>query len=188
MSGTQIASSSSTPVPVPVAGPSTPTLPAPPEPAYVPPKPPTPKHPPKPILKRPPPPPQPFLAFTRNILSISSKFLPPQQNAAGVQNGSLNSTADDPPKAPLKRAHFVVTHISTTYPISSQAPPSMPGLGDSIREIEEREYERRMKDCNEEALTLIRVEDLYKDCCRTRDETPLHGVISAIRVCSFHLG
>ena len=152
----------------PEAGPSTVAIPV-----YIPPKPRTPKTPPKPILKRPPPTPQNFFSFTKNILSISAKFLPP--NAQPVVNGSATPT-------PLKRAHFIVPEISTIYPISSQAPPSTPGLSDAIKDIEDKEAERRIHnrdDCN---WSLDRVEEFYTECCKLRDETPYPSIVRAIRV------
>ncbi|KAG8904578.1 hypothetical protein FRB99_001541 [Tulasnella sp. 403] len=186
MNGPAIASSSTNSS---AAGPST----APP--LYIPPKPLPPKQPPKPILKRPPPPPQPFFSFTKNILSISSKFLPPSQqpNAPSSPNPSLvvaspngAANAADPPvsPSPLKRAHFIVPHLATTYPISSSAPPSTPGLSESIRDIEERETERRLRDNNDGNWSLERIEEFYKECCRLRDEPVLGGVVRAIRLSS----
>ncbi|KAG9016261.1 hypothetical protein FRB90_003583 [Tulasnella sp. 427] len=172
----------------PDAGPS--TLP----PLFVPPKPVPPKNPPKPILKKPPPPPQPFFSFTKSVLSISSKFLP-QQGGAGPgssrgispapanggppTNGKTPETPVDP--SPLKRAHFIIPHQQTTYPISSQAPPSTPGLQDSIKDIEEREAERRIKDSNDSNWSLERVEEFYKECCRQREEAVLVTIVRAIQ-------
>lgn len=174
----------------PKAGPS--TLP----PLFVPPKPVPPKTPPKPILKKPPPPPQPFFSFTKSVFSISSKFLPQQgggaaagasrgispapSNGSAPTNGKTPDTPADP--SPLKRAHFIIPHQQTTYPISSQAPPSTPGLQESIKDIEEREAERRIRDCNDSNWSLERVEEFYKECCRQREEAVLVPVIRAIQV------
>ncbi|KAG8951134.1 hypothetical protein FRC04_006793 [Tulasnella sp. 424] len=173
----------------PKAGPS--TLP----PLFVPPKPVPPKTPPKPILKKPPPPPQPFFSFTKSVFSISSKFLPQQggggsagtsrgippapSNGSAPTNGKTPETPTDP--SPLKRAHFIIPHQQTTYPISSQAPPSTPGLQESIKDIEEREAERRIRDCNDSNWSLERVEEFYKECCRQREEAVLVPVIRAIQ-------
>ncbi|KAG8883926.1 hypothetical protein FRB97_005600 [Tulasnella sp. 331] len=145
----------------PVAGPSTS-----PPPQYVPPKPTAPKGPLKPILKRPPPPPQPFFSFTRSVLSIGSKFLPPANNASPTTttnqqagNGTTIANGNTPQAnghtagdQSLRRAHFIVPHLTTTYPISSAAPPSTPGLADAIRDIEDREAERRLRDLGSEGL------------------------------------
>ncbi|KAG8957432.1 hypothetical protein FRC03_010147 [Tulasnella sp. 419] len=155
-------------------------------PPYVPPKPRQPIRPPKPILKRPPPPPAPFLSFTRNILSISSRFLPPQQQPQQPQQPSspqlVTPDGGSTDGKPLKRAHFIVPHISTTYPISSQAPPCTPGLSDSIRDIESKELERRLYDGNEGNWSLDRVEEFYRDCCRMRDEPVVPGIIGSLRI------
>ncbi|KAG8935191.1 hypothetical protein FRC01_007424 [Tulasnella sp. 417] len=174
----------------PKAGPS--TLP----PLFVPPKPVPPKTPPKPILKKPPPPPQPFFSFTKSVLSISSKFLPQQGGpAAGASRGispapsntngaaTPNGKTPEPPvdPSPLKRAHFIIPHQQTTYPISSQAPPSTPGLQESIKGIEEREAERRIRDSNDSNWSLERVEEFYKECCRQREEALMASIIRAIQ-------
>lgn len=84
--------------------------------------------------------------------------------------------------SPLKRAHFIIPHQQTTYPISSQAPPSTPGLQDSIKDIEEREAERRIRDSNDSNWSLERVEEFYKECCRQREEPLMASIIRAIQV------
>lgn len=84
----------------------------------------------------------------------------------------------------LRRAHFIVPHLTTTYLISSAAPPSTPGLADAIRDIEDREAERRMRDSGSEGLnwSLERIEEFYRECCRLRDETVLVTVVRSIQV------
>ncbi|KAG8979777.1 hypothetical protein FRB94_011521 [Tulasnella sp. JGI-2019a] len=174
----------------PVAGPSTS-----PPPQYVPPKPIAPKGPLRPILKRPPPPPQPFFSSFRSVLNIGSKFLPPAAPtpqattaANGNGNGSLNGTPQANGHAAedqsLRRAHFIVPHLTTTYLISSAAPPSTPGLSEAIRDIEDREAERRLKDSGIEGTnwSLERIEEFYRECCRLRDETVLVPVVRSIQL------
>lgn len=187
MSGPETASSSASPAPI--AGPSTS-----PPPQYIPPKPTPPKGPLRPILKRPPPPPQPFFSFTKNILSIGSKFLPP--SAAGAAPILPNGNVSHPSSAngvhgngvvdhasPLKRAHFIVPQLSTTYLISSAAPPSTPGLDEAKRDTEDREAERRQKDSGEgTSWTVERIEDFYRECSKLRDESVLSGVTRGIQV------
>lgn len=51
----------------------------------------------------------------------------------------------DEAERPLKRAHFILPHIATVYPISSQNPPSTPTLKEEKRAIEDREKERRRR-------------------------------------------
>ncbi|KDQ16817.1 hypothetical protein BOTBODRAFT_30713 [Botryobasidium botryosum FD-172 SS1] len=184
--------SSSTAVAVQASSSSTPA-------PYVPPRPKVPAHPPKGILKQPPPPPTTFLGSARNIFSGSlSKFLPPSSSGSTVpslknlvtpatpaanvpSNGS--DASKEQQKRPLKRAHFFVHHMSTTYPISSQAPPCSEELLASKKDIETKEREKREREILDGAgaWNLARIEEFYRDCCKMRDEYMLSGVTSAIR-------
>ena len=178
--------------------------------AYVPPRPWANSVPRKSILKRPPPPTRSFFnlgGFTRDILPGSlSKFIPSTSNSGTGGTSSQSTSAgsfkaagsglllpsavplDDglpaSTQSPLKRAHFILPHLSTVYPISSQAAPSSAELTEARREIEEKARELRDKDKAEGAgaWSLGRVEEFYRECCKLRDENALGGVVGAFRV------
>ena len=84
----------------------------------------------------------------------------------------------------LKRAHFILPHLSVVYPISSSAAPSSAELTESKREIENqaRELRRKEKEEGAGAWSLGRVEEFYRECCKIRDENVLGGVVGAFRV------
>lgn len=84
----------------------------------------------------------------------------------------------------LKRVHFILPHLSTVYPFSSNAPPSSQELTATRAEIDARARAQREKEKEEGAgaWSLGRIEDFYRECCRLRDEQPLGGVVGALRV------
>ncbi|KAF9508532.1 hypothetical protein BS47DRAFT_220147 [Hydnum rufescens UP504] len=86
-------------------------------------------------------------------------------------------------QSPLKRAHFILPHLSTVYPISSQAAPSSAELTEARREIDDKARELRDKEKEEGAgaWSLGRVEEFYRECCRLRDENVIGGVVGAFR-------
>lgn len=114
---------------------------------------------------------------------------------SSYSNGSsIASTA--PTNPTLKRAHFILPHLSTVYPISSGAPPSSSELTIARAEIDARTNAQREKEKEEGAgaWSLGRIEDFYRECCRLREEQVLGGVVGALRVsnlvhpCSRFLG
>lgn len=129
----------------------------------------------KSILKRPPP-------TQTGILNRIKGFLPTQP----TQPVSEDSTK------PLKRAHFILPHLATIYPISTLNPPSTPSLKDEKRAIEEKESERRKRIVRgnsigstdtEEWWNLDKVESFYRECCTSREEEPDPAVSAAFKVC-----
>ncbi|CAE6436311.1 unnamed protein product, partial [Rhizoctonia solani] len=115
---------------------------------------------PKGILKRPAPAPKPFFSFTRDVLSISRLLGP-----GSTVTQSLN--ADGEPV--LKRAHFIVPDIRIVYPISSDTAPSSTTQSEARLEIDAAERLRRETE-QQQAWTAARVETLYRDICKIRDE------------------
>lgn len=102
---------------------------------------------------------------------------------SAYSNGSsIASTA--PTNPTLKRAHFILPHLSTVYPISSGAPPSSSELTIARAEIDARTNAQREKEKEEGAgaWSLGRIEDFYRECCRLREEQVLGGVVGALRV------
>jgi len=128
----------------------------------------------KSILKRPPP-------TQTGILSRIKGFLPTQPTAP----------LPDDAHRPLKRAHFILPHLATVYPISTLNPPSTPSLKDERRAIEEKETERRRRvvrgnsigpNDTEEWWSLEKVESFYRECCASREEEPDPLVSVAFKV------
>jgi protein phosphatase 1 regulatory subunit 37 len=128
----------------------------------------------KSILKRPPP-------TQTGILSRIKGFLPTQPTAPVSDNAHK----------PLKRAHFILPHLATIYPISTLHPPSTPSLKDEKRAVEERETERRKRIVRgnsidpgdtEEWWNLDKVESFYRECCASREEEPDPAVSAAFKV------
>ncbi|TFK65923.1 RNI-like protein [Pluteus cervinus] len=132
----------------------------------------------KSILKRPPP-------AQQSLFSRITRFLP-------TQNQPQN--ANDETK-PLKRAHFILPHIATVYPISSVNPPSTPTLKDEKRNIEDREADRRRRVVRgnsmssvsgdtEEWWNMDKVESFYRECCAGCDEDPDPAISRALKQAS----
>ncbi|KAJ1305225.1 hypothetical protein OPQ81_000254 [Rhizoctonia solani] len=119
------------------------------------------------ILKRPAPAPKPFFSFTRDVLSISRLLGP------GSPAQSLNADGE----LVLKRAHFIVPDIRVVYPISSDTAPSSTTQSEARLEIDAAERLRRETE-QQQAWTAARVEALYRDICKIRDER-LDPTISA---------
>ena len=128
----------------------------------------------KSILKRPPP-------IQSGILNRIKGFLPTQPTAPISEDSSR----------PLKRAHFILPHLATVYPISTVNPPSTPSLKDEKRAVEEKETERRKRivrgnsigpDDTEEWWTLDKVESFYRECCASREEEPDPAVSASFKV------
>jgi protein phosphatase 1 regulatory subunit 37 len=131
----------------------------------------------KSILKRPPP-------TQQSLFSRIIKILPSQTNPSGP---------DDETKT-LKRAHFILPEIAVVYPISSLNPPSVPGLKEEKRAIEEKELERRKRVVRGESISgngaddwwsMDKVESFYRECCAGREEEPDPAVSTAFKVCFF---
>lgn len=135
----------------------------------------------KSILKRPPP-------SQQSLFSRITRFLPTQNHSAppAAQNGDDRGALDD--SKPLKRAHFILPHISTIYPISSANPPSTPTLKEERRAIEEREAERRRRVVRgnsleaEEWWNMDKVESFYRECCEGAEELPDPTITAAFKV------
>ncbi|KAG8824252.1 hypothetical protein FRC17_009140 [Serendipita sp. 399] len=145
------------------------------------------------ILKHPPPPQPKFFS-----LSTIKTFLPNQ-----MQSPSSPTVYDDGGKGirgtALKRAHFILPSLSTTYPIWSGNPPASPALEREKADIEERERIRRSRlvrgnsvtslrslslnslSATDEFWSLEKVEQFYKECCLGRDEPIDLRVVSAIK-------
>lgn len=167
--------------------------------APLPPPPPIPfRKPGRSILKQPPPPQPKFFSF-----STLSKLLPnqPTQGSSGL------APVDDGGKGirgtPLKRAHFILPSLSTTYPIWSGNPPASPTLKQEKADIEERERGRRARlvrgnsitslhaaaassGSTEDYWSLEKVEQFYKECCLGREEPIDLRVVAAIKVYKFY--
>ncbi|EIW75443.1 hypothetical protein CONPUDRAFT_112021 [Coniophora puteana RWD-64-598 SS2] len=142
----------------------------------------------KSILKRPPP-------QQTGLISRIKGFLPTNANAANA----TSTTASDDTRA-LKRAHFILPHLVTVYPISTINPPSMPTLKDEKLAIEEREAERRRRIVRgnsfsgsasdvstmtlketDEWWNMDKVESFYRECCESREEQPDPAVTAAFK-------
>lgn len=113
-------------------------------------------------------------------------------DAPAVDDQSTAVTAPKKKKSPadLKRAHFILPHLTTVYPISSSAPPSSNELTESRKEIDNKNAAALQKEKEEGAgaWSLGRIEEFYRECCRLRDELALGGVVGALRVSKwFHL-
>ena len=99
-------------------------------------------------------------------------------------SSSANTDSTAPVDPTLKRVHFILPHLSTVYPFSSNSPPSSNELTAARAEIDARVQVQRQKERDEGAgaWSLGRIEDFYRECCRLRDEQPLGGVVGALRV------
>ncbi|CAE6445516.1 unnamed protein product [Rhizoctonia solani] len=122
------------------------------------------------ILKRPPPAPKPFFSFTRDVLSISRLLGP------GSTPQPLNADGE----LILKRAHFILPDIRVVYPISSDTAPSSTTQSESRLEIDAAERLRRETE-QHQAWTAARVEALYRDICKIRDERVDPTIAAQIR-------
>ncbi|CCO29988.1 hypothetical protein BN14_04012 [Rhizoctonia solani AG-1 IB] len=122
------------------------------------------------ILKRPPPAPKPFFSFTRDVLSISRLLGP------GSTPNPLNADGE----LVLKRAHFILPDIRVVYPISSDTAPSSTTQSESRLEIDAAERLRRETE-QQQAWTAARVEALYRDICKIRDERVDPTIAAQIR-------
>jgi protein phosphatase 1 regulatory subunit 37 len=111
------------------------------------------------ILKRPAPAPKAFFSFTRDVLSISRLLGPVSTLQSPNPDGEIV----------LKRAHFIVPEMRVVYPISSDTAPSSTIQSESRLEIDAAERLRRETE-QQQAWTAARVEALYRDVCRIRDE------------------
>ncbi|QRV93312.1 protein phosphatase 1 regulatory subunit 37 [Ceratobasidium sp. AG-Ba] len=135
------------------------------------------------ILKRPVQAPRPFFSFTRDMLSISRLLGP-----GGQPGGATPGVPDTGERAVLKRAHFIVPEMRVVYPISSANAPSSAAQSEAKLEIDEAERLRRESEY-QQAWTAARVEALYKDICKLRDErvdptisAQIHANVGAPRV------
>lgn len=139
----------------------------------------------KSILKPPAPPPRPLFS-----LSTLSKLLPTGQ--------TTDANADS---RPLKRAHFIMPQLVTVYPISASNPPSMPGLQEEKKAVEEKERDRRRRvmrgnsftapspnpaidppSVEDDWWTADKVTSFYSECCAGREDEPQPQVVAALRV------
>lgn len=164
--------------------------------APLPPPPPIPFRKPGPSILKQPPPPQPkFFSF-----SNFSKLLPNQSNQSQLPVGPPDDGGKGIRGTPLKRAHFILPSLSTTYPIWSSNPPASPSLEHEKAEIEQREKARRARlvrgnsvsslrstalstvSANEDFWSLDKVERFYKECALGREEPIDLRVINAIKV------
>ncbi|EUC60325.1 protein phosphatase 1 regulatory subunit 37, putative [Rhizoctonia solani AG-3 Rhs1AP] len=122
------------------------------------------------ILKRPAPAPKPFFSFTRDVLSISRLLGP------GSATQSLNADGE----LGLKRAHFIIPDIRVVYPISSDTAPSSTTQSEARLEIDAAERLRRETE-QQQVWTAARVEALYRDICKIRDEKADPTISAQIR-------
>ncbi|KAF8324920.1 uncharacterized protein EI90DRAFT_3074459 [Cantharellus anzutake] len=114
---------------------------------------------------------------TFKLPSASNALLPSAVPYDDItSHGSIRGT-------PLKRAHFILPHLSTVYSFSSSAAPSSAELTVARLEIEDKTKAQREKEKEEGAgaWSLGRIEEFYRECCHLRDEAPLGGVIGALR-------
>ncbi|KAI0037180.1 hypothetical protein K488DRAFT_39518 [Vararia minispora EC-137] len=127
----------------------------------------------RPILKKPPP-------SNSSLLSRLTKFLPNQS--------TISAQADE--SRTLKRAHFILPELVTVYPISVLNPPSTPTLKEEKKIIEQRELERRRRVVRgnsvggsdaDEYWSMERVELFYRECCASREESPVSEVSNALK-------
>ncbi|KAF8754716.1 Leucine Rich repeat [Rhizoctonia solani] len=80
----------------------------------------------------------------------------------------------------LKRAHFIVPDIRVVYPISSDTAPSSTTQSEARLEIDAAERLRRETE-QQQAWTAARVEALYRDICKIRDERVDPTIAAQIR-------
>ena len=81
---------------------------------------------------------------------------------------SASSTSSE--VVPLKRVQFTVSNMCVTYPISNIYTP---GSEDATRRRIEREHRQKLRERKRKRWTLKELEQLYRECCRTREELPL---------------
>ena len=165
--------------------------------APLPPPPPIPfRKPGRSILKQPPPPQPKFFSF-----STFSKLLPNQSPQFQGPVGPPDDGGKGIRGTPLKRAHFILPSLSTTYPIWSNNPPASPSLEQEKADIEQRERTRRARlvrgnsvsslrstslsnlSTSDDFWSLEKVEQFYKECCLGREEPIDLRVLAAIKVC-----
>lgn len=126
------------------------------------------------ILKRPATAPRPFFSFTRDMLSISRLLGP------GGQPGGATPGMNDGERGVLKRAHFIVPEMRVVYPISNTTAPSNTAQSEARLEIDAAERLRRETE-QREGWTAARVEALYRDVCKLRDERVNPTISAQIR-------
>lgn len=71
---------------------------------------------------------------------------------------------------PLRKVRFTVTNMAVTYPISGAITP---GEEDATRQRIEEEHRKKLKAGKEKKWSVLELEQLYRECCRTREEHPL---------------
>ncbi|KAL7417904.1 hypothetical protein BDY24DRAFT_437411 [Mrakia frigida] len=102
--------------------------------------------------------------------SITSSL--PSSSSASNSNGS--STPTGPPatqvETPLKRASFLLSSVSITYPISSSLPPCSPSVSQSIQEIESNHVKKYKEEGGWEWWNGERLVELYERASKAREE------------------
>ncbi|PWN34844.1 RNI-like protein [Meira miltonrushii] len=99
---------------------------------------------------------------SQSVHSISSNNLP--QPSASIR--------------PLRKVRFIVSDMTLTYPISGAIAP---GDEDATRRRIEQEQRQKLKERNEKRWTVAELEQLYRECCRTREELPLKKMRSVFQ-------
>lgn len=115
----------------------------------------------------------------RNNSIRSASFdlpLPTDSGVNGSSSQSVHATTNNnlpQPSAsirPLRKVRFIVSDMTLTYPISSAIAP---GDEDATRIRVEQEQRQKLKKRSEKRWTILELEQLYRECCRTREELPL---------------
>lgn len=101
-------------------------------------------------------------SYSQSVHSISSNNLP--QPSASIR--------------PLRKVRFIVSDMTLTYPISGAIAP---GDEDATRRRIEQEQRQKLKERNEKRWTVAELEQLYRECCRTREELPLKKMRSVFQ-------
>ncbi|MCO5589854.1 hypothetical protein L7F22_043823 [Adiantum nelumboides] len=99
---------------------------------------------------------------SQSVHSISSNNLP--QPSASIR--------------PLRKVRFIVSDMTLTYPISGTIAP---GDEDATRRRIEQEQRQKLKERTEKRWTVAELEQLYRECCRTREELPLKKMRSVFQ-------
>ena len=92
------------------------------------------------------------------------------ESASMMSTASTSSFSATRDQVPLKKVQFTVSSMCVTYPISNV---HTPGSEDVTRRRIEKEHRQRISERKHKVWTLRELEQLYRECCRTREELPL---------------
>lgn len=79
---------------------------------------------------------------------------------------------------PLRKVRFTVSNMAIIYPISNTIAP---GDEDETRKRVDKEHRLKQKSREPNSWTIAELEQLYRECCRTREEHPLKKMRSVFQ-------